>query len=209
MKYLKKIFVFLVLIILCSSCSVKKSNIIYDYKNIEIESTYTNITQQDIKDIILLDFSSAEYYREDDSKTIVGSDDTLLIDVNSGDEDLQAVDIYYNFGDADFSEEIDDLLSGKSIGDTVKCNVVYNGKDTDIEINIKGICKLYDADDEQALKDFYGLNSKDEIYEYLTERTKNEIIFNYMWDKILNNSKINAFPANIVEKIKTQSNLSG
>ncbi len=208
MKHFKNIFVFLALIILCSSCSAKKSNIIYDYKSIEIESTYTDITQQDIKDVILLDFSSKEYYREDDSKTIVGNDDTILIDVNSSDEDLQATDIYYNFGDADFSDEIDDLLLGKSVGDTVKCNVTYNEKDTNIEIKIKSICKLYDVDDEQALKDFYGLNSKDEAYEYLTERTKNEIIFNYMWDEILNNSEINAFPANIVEKIKTQSNLS-
>lgn len=208
MKYFK--YMSLLLIILCcSSCVSKKSNTIYDYKNIEIEKSYTEITQQDIENIIMLDYSSENYYQENSDKKVVDSDDTVLIDVKSDNNDLQTTNYYYNFGESEFSDEIDDILSGKSVGDKVKCNVTYNGEKVNIEIYVKGIYKLPDLDDEQSLIEFYNMDSKDEIYLYLKNRARNEIIFNFMWDNILNNSEIKDFPQDVIDRIKAQKNFTG
>lgn len=207
-KYLSLLF-FPLIIMFCSSCVTEKSNTIYDYKNIEIEKSYTDITQQDIENIIMLDYSSENYYQENSDKKVVDSDDTVLIDVKSNNEDLQTTNYYYNFGGSEFSDEIDDYLSGKSVGERVKCEVTYNEEKYNIEIHIKGIYKIPDISNEKALLKFYNMNKKSEVLSYLEKRAKDEIIFNYMWDKILNNSKIYNFPQDIIERIKSNENYTG
>ncbi len=211
MRYFKYIsfFLFLLIILICSSCVSDKSNTIYDYKNIEIEKSYTDITQQDIENIIMLDYSSKNYYQKNNDKKVIDSDDTVLIDVKSNNEDLQTTDYYYNFGESEFSDEIDDYLSGKNVGERVKCEVTYNEEKYIIEIYIKGIYKLPDIGDEKALLKFYNMNNKSEVLSYLEKRTKDEIIFNYMWDKILNNSEICNFPEDIIKRIKSNENFTG
>lgn len=211
MKYFKSLSLifFSLIIMFCSSCATEKSNKIYDYKNIEIEKNYTDITQQDIENIIMLDYSSENYYQENSDKNVVDSDDTVLIDVKSNNEDLQTTNYYYNFGESEFSDEIDDYLSGKSVGQRVKCEVTYNGEKYNIEIYIKGIYKLPDIGNEKALLKFYNMNNKSEVLSYLEKRAKDEIIFNYMWEKILNNSDIYNFPQDIIERIKSNKNYTG
>ncbi len=211
MRYFKYIsfFLFLLIILICSSCVSEKSNTIYDYKNIEIEKSYTDITQQDIENIIMLDYSSKNYYRKNNDKKVIDSDDTVLIDVKSNNKDLQTTDYYYNFGESEFSDEIDDYLSGNNVGERVKCEVTYNEEKYIIEIYIKGIYKLPDIGDEKALLKFYNMNNKSEVLSYLEKRTKDEIIFNYMWDKILNNSEICNFPEDIIKRIKSNENFTG
>ncbi len=211
MRYFKYIsfFLFLLIILICSSCVSEKSNTIYDYKNIEIEKSYTDITQQDIENIIMLDYSSKNYYQKNNDKKVIDSDDTVLIDVKSNNKDLQTTDYYYNFGESEFSDEIDDYLSGKNVGERVKCEVTYNEEKYIIEIYIKGIYKLPDIGDEKALLKFYNMNNKSEVLSYLEKRTKDEIIFNYMWDKILNNSEICNFPEDIIKRIKSNENFTG
>lgn len=193
----------------CSSCATEKSNKIYDYKDIEIEKSYTDITQQDIENIIMLDYSSENYYQKNSDKNVVDSDDTVLIDVKSNNEDLQTTNYYYNFGESEFSDEIDGYLSGKSVGQRVKCEVTYNGEKYNIEIYIKGIYKLPDISNEKALLKFYNMNNKSEVLSYLEKRAKDEIIFNYMWEKILNNSDIYNFPQDIIDRIKSNKNYTG
>lgn len=211
MKYFKSLSLlfFSLIIMFCSSCATEKSNKIYDYKDIEIEKSYTDITQQDIENIIMLDYSSENYYQKNSDKNVVDSDDTVLIDVKSNNEDLQTTNYYYNFGESEFSDEIDGYLSGKSVGQRVKCEVTYNGEKYNIEIYIKGIYKLPDISNEKALLKFYNMNNKSEVLSYLEKRAKDEIIFNYMWEKILNNSDIYNFPQDIIDRIKSNKNYTG
>ncbi len=199
-KFITLLYIGIVLLLVVS-CSAEQDIEVYDYKSIEVTREYIEVTDEDVKTIILLDYSSSEYYQPILDRNIINPGDTVLIDILCDNKEYQLEDYYYIVGDSDNLEELDKLLIGKTVGESF-FHVIYNGDvKTDTKVLVKGICELPDVNDEEALKDFYSLENKETVYKFIKKRAQEDIIYDYAWNKTLVNSSVNKFPDNILEKM--------
>ncbi|MGN0467842.1 MAG: hypothetical protein ACI4GY_03850 [Acutalibacteraceae bacterium] len=198
---LTKILCCIFFMIITVSCSGANSIELYDYKNIEIDKEYVEVSEKDIESIILLDYSSSDFYKLVQEKNVVGSEDIVLIDLLCQNKEFQIENYYYKIGEENISDDLDKNIVGKHVNDTFKQNISISENEETFSVVIKGIYKLPDTNDQNALMEFYSMSSVDEVYNFIRSRAKEEIIFNYMWDKILENSEIHEIPKNIKNMI--------
>lgn len=175
---------------------------LYDYKSISVDKNYIKISQEDIDTIINLDFSSRNFYYQDNNSDIINEDDTVLIDIECSDDKFQINDWYYEIGSGEITEEFDSLLIGKPPCSKFEYTYVSD-KEYKFNVTLKGIFILNDPTNEDAVCSFYSLPSVNEVYKYLTERAQKEILYNYAMEQILTQSKLISFPKSIIKKANT------
>lgn len=71
-------------------------------------------------------------------------------------------------------------------------------------MTVKGIYSLPDVKDKELVKGFYGMKSYEEVEKFIRNRSRCEIIYNYVFDYIMENSEIISYPSKVSENIEQQ-----
>lgn len=211
MKNKRKIIFIIALIVMIffSSCVADNSQeyiLLCDYKNIQIEKKYTLLSETDIETIINLDLSSQDYYKEIENRNYLANEDIVLLNLDSNNKTYCIRDYYYEIGTTEISEDFDTFLIGKEINNSYK--FYLGGEDEKIEVlvEIKGIYRMADVEDQEFICEFYGFDNIKQVKDFIINRAYKGIVFDYMWEHILINSKINMFPEHVETVIETRMN---
>lgn len=202
MKKIKVFFIMItVMIIIIAIVSWARSDsvscvTICDYKNITIDSDFVEVSKEDIDAVINMDFSVNDYFVSAE-KGIIETGDIVKIELSSEEDEFNLGTIYYEVGSASISYDLDNFLIGKTLG----AFNFYIDK-SEITVNVMDILMLPNSKDENTVLNFYGMETMDEVNAYLTGRIRDEIIYNYMWDYILENSVIESYPDELNEIIE-------
>lgn len=194
-KTLSFVVLLLVISLLLSSCNSGNQILNYnsneyvnlcDYNNIEIPSDYLELNNNDIEQIILVELSSNEIYVPIKDRTVVTDDDIILLEI----EEEQ---FYYFVGTNSLSNDFDKKVVGSEVGDLI------NSKNElgEFFAKVLGIYRDVEIDDEDFILDYYGYLNKKELFEFIEERAKNEIYYNYVIQKIEKESIIKSIPDEI------------
>ncbi|MBQ8765466.1 MAG: hypothetical protein IJZ16_01555 [Clostridia bacterium] len=199
----------LLLITIFSSCiadNSKEDILLCDYKNIQIEKEYTLLSEADIETIISLDLSSEDCYKEIENRNYLMNEDIVLLSLDSDNITYCIEDYYYEIGVAEISEEFDNFLIGKDINNSYNFHIDVEEEKIEILVNIKGIYRMAEIKDEEFICAFYECENMEQVKDFIINRAYKGIVFNYMWEQILINSKINSFPEHIEAEIETRMN---
>lgn len=190
------LIIFLLLFVGCS----EKSSILnyksddyvelYDYSSITIDKSYVEVSDDDIEAIINTELSFEEQYIIINNRTSVTNEDIIRMDILFKGK---TEDVFYIVGSGDYSEIFDLSVINMKVGE--KKEIDDNGNR--FEVKIKGIYRTATAKDTDTVLNFYGYSNMKDLKKYIKERAKKEIIFNYVWDKIINDSKIKSYPNEI------------
>lgn len=202
------IIVVLILNFLLSGCTSKSINNndnvkVYDYKSFVVDKEYIEISDEDIKSIIYMDFASNDYYKLTNKK-IIEDEDIVLISIESSNELYCCTDYYYEVGYDELSEDFDSELLGRNSIDSFETTIEVENETVNLRVKIEGIYSMFDISDEKNLLDFYGYDTLEEVTEFIKESAKNEIIFNYMWETIKEKSEIIEFPEYVEHEFSNQ-----
>lgn len=176
----------------------KKYVNLYDYRNIHIDYDFIEVSEQDIETVINNDLSYYECYKPINKNT-VENEDIVSLQILSKDNSNYLKEFYYTVGSSELGEDTDSLLINMKINEELYINI---GDIKDIEVRIKGIYTYATYKDTDIVCSYYQLDNMDKVYESIKERTKNEIIFNYMYDEIMEKSKVKRCPSIVNEYIK-------
>ncbi len=161
---------------------------LYDYKNISVDSSYIEVSDSDIVNVIEMDM---EYY-----------DCMKAIELDSPKEDFyvflrivnvtnnKSRDMYYLIGSDDFGSEFEATLKKTEINESFITEI----DGTESEITNMGYFQPATIEDEKIILDFYKMKSMDEVYKYIKNETRTNIVFHYMMDIILENTTIISLP---------------
>jgi len=97
---------------------------------------------------------------------------------------------YYFLNEEEEYEKFDNELIGKYVEESFNTNSYIFSTAT---ITILGIYSEVSIQDEDIITDFYGFETIQEVKKYIENRIYNNIVFYYMWDNILENSKVITF----------------
>lgn len=192
MKKISILCFILVIIIVFSSCSknVQIMNYnsndyvdLYDYDNIVIPSNYLNITQDDTEQIVLIELSSNDAYVPVAKRNIVKDEDIILLEI-------EQEKFYYFVGTNSLSADFDKKVIGSKIGDFISSNNELG----DFTAKVVGIYRNATIKDENFILNYYGYSNKNDLYDFLKDRAKNEVYYNYVVQKIEENSTIKNIP---------------
>lgn len=167
---------------------------LYDYKSITVANDYLDVTDSDIITAIEMDM---EYYDCMKKVDILAPDDSYYVYlqiVNLTDD--SSSDVYYLVGSEDYGEEFENKLRAADIDEPFVAEI--NGKKS--IIRNMGYYQPAEIEDEELILDFYGLNSMNDVFEYIRNRTRTNIIFYYMMDIIQEKSNILILPPLVGEK---------
>ena len=185
---------------------------IYDYKTIHLPLNYVQVSNQDIETVINNDLSYYEQYKQL-NKNIVEKDDVVLLQTKSNDKDYCLENYYYTVGSADCGEDFDSSITGAKINDSIVTTVYKN---VELTVKIKGIYTFATFKDTDIVCSYYKMDNMDDVYRMIEERTKNEIISNYMYERILENSYFLSSPSvvdtylkNYISEIKKEAQREG
>ncbi|MCC8073439.1 MAG: hypothetical protein LIO62_04870, partial [Clostridiales bacterium] len=89
---------------------------LYDYKSIELENDYVQISQDELESIVNMELSSYNEFIEVTDRTRVKTDDILLLEINCEEE-------YYLVSSNAYSEDFDNELVKKSVNNTFEYNI--------------------------------------------------------------------------------------
>lgn len=167
-----------------------------DYKNINIDSNYIEVSDSDVVRVIEMDMVYYDCMKSVEFSTPKDDYYVLLNIVNQ--DSREARSLYYLVGSCDYGESFDAELLKTSINETFETEI--DGIKSTIT-NI-GIYEPATIDDEDMILSFYKKDSMEDVYEYIRENTKMNIVFNYMMDIILENTTIIDLP----QTIKSQYN---
>ena len=159
------------------------------YENINVNSEYVEVSDSDVVTVIEMDM---EYY--DCMKSVeleYPKEDyyVLLRIVNV--ENNQSSDVYYLIGSDDFGSHFESILKKTDIKESFIAEI--DGVESKI-INM-GYFEPATIEDENIILNFYELKTMDEVYEYIRNKTRTNIIFYYMMDIILENTVIKDLPS--------------
>lgn len=191
----------LTLIIILSFCACSKSSEIMsfdsskyvklcDYSKLEVNEEFVKVSKDDISNIIDMELSSSEAYIKVSNRKNIKESDIVLLNINGDSE-------YYFVGNNDFGEEFNKLLLSSAVGDTFDCKI----ENDNAKVKVAAIYRFPTLDDKQFILDFYGYDDFDALNDFLKNRAKNEILFNYAIEEIENNSTIKAYPKEIENEI--------
>lgn len=202
---------FILLLTSCANQSIVSNNIVsdfnfstkeyvdlYDYKNIHIDYDYIQVSDQDIETVINNDLSYYECYKPI-VKDFIENDDIVLLRIVSNNESDSFQEFYYIVGSAELGDNFDSSIVGAKLNDTLTVNI---GNNKDAPVKIIGVYTYATYEDTDIVCSYYKLDNMEEVYEKIKERTKTEIIFNFMYDKILENSRITRCPSIVNNYIK-------
>lgn len=200
----KNIFLFLTCSILCIFCSCtkdiglmeynsEKHIDLYDYSTIEIDYDYTKISEEDIKVIIETELSVNEAYVEITDREYIEATDIVLISIDYISE-------FYFVGCEGYTSEFDQEIVKMKKGQT---EPLKTSETAFQNVEILGIYRTASFDDTDFILDYYNYSSLNELKLFIEERASNEIVFNYIFDKIYENSILLSFPDEIEKQIET------
>lgn len=164
---------------------------LYDYDSICVEYDYTQITDEDVKNIIEVELSTNEVYIKITDRISVESNDIVSILIDDNQE-------YYFVGCQEYSKEFDQELSKMKIGDSVNMHIDNFGF---IQIKLTGIYRMATISDRDFILDYYNFSTFEQLEKFIKKRASQEIIFNYSYDKICENSSLLEFPKEIQNQI--------
>ncbi len=174
--------------------------VLYDYDSMSVGSDFLALSNDDVEMIIQMDLSSQQQYVEITNRHNVQEDDILLLEMFFDNDKATAYVDYYIIGSEDFTIQFDKGLIGKKVGDTLTSKTEEIG--VPITATIKGIFRETEMSDENIILKFYSKQNMGEVKTFIIQRAQQEIIFNFAWEEILNNSSLISFPQNIVDEIE-------
>ena len=197
---------FLLLFIGCSDTNINNMQnvILAPYDNIEISEEYIKITNEEINSIINLDMSYNQYYKKTE-KDFVEINDIVLISIACDDDSYNIDYEYFIVGQEELNTDIDNYLLGKKVGNEYILNTSLEEKELSITLTLHGIYTNFDIGDEENICIFYGFDTMDKVRDFLRNRAQKEIIFDYMWKKVLTNSQIVCYPDEITKQLQKNS----
>lgn len=186
--------------------NTEKSVKLYDYKNIEIEKSYTEINEDEIESIILLDLSYNDCYKAIENRTTIEKNDIILLDITSDIADYCTDNYYYYIENEEFGSKFTEYIIGKKSGNNYNTTIEQNGIKINISFNVKGIFQNATISDEEIVTAFYNCSNINEVKSFIRDRAYKEIIYNYMWDMVLEKSEITEISSEIQNKINQKMN---
>lgn len=164
---------------------------LYNYDNLEVDEDFIKISQDDINQIIETEMLSSQTYIEVLNRTSVDKDDILLLSIDGEEE-------YYILGTNDYGENFDNKLLSANTGDELNAQI----DNQDYKVKILGIYRYVTVNDRDYILKFYGYEDYNELILFLKERAQNEILFNYVIQKVEENSTIRKYPKEIEKQIE-------
>ncbi len=164
---------------------------LYNYDNLEVDEDFIKISQDDINQIIETEMLSSQTYIEVSNRTSVDKDDILLLSIDGEEE-------YYILGTDDYGENFDNKLLSANTGDELNTQI----DNQDYKVKILGIYRYVTVNDRDYILKFYGYEDYNELILFLKERAQNEILFNYVIQKVEENSTIRKYPKEIEKQIE-------
>lgn len=164
---------------------------LYNYDNLEVDEDFIKISQDDINQIIETEMLSSQTYIEVSNRTSVDKDDILLLSIDGKEE-------YYILGTDDYGENFDNKLLSANTGDELNAQI----DNQDYKVKILGIYRYVTVNDRDYILKFYGYEDYNELILFLKERAQNEILFNYVIQKVEENSTIRKYPKEIEKQIE-------
>lgn len=164
---------------------------LYDYRNLSISKDFVDVTEEEVKMVIEADLDSRCIYKEVTDRNVVQEDDIILCDIITKNNEDNLKDYYLFMGSGFLPEEYDKKLINMKIGEELN---ISSGFSEIISVDIKGIYRFAQVEDEKLVLELYSSTTMDEVYDYVMEKTKKTIIVNYAVDKIMENSHIRNMP---------------
>lgn len=196
----------------CSGVYDSENVVLASYDNIVINEEYIEITNEQIDTIIQFDLSYNQYFKETD-KVIVEMNDIVLFSIACDDASYNIDYGYIVVGNEELNEDIDNFLLGKKIGNVYNLNTEIETTPLRIMLTLHGIYTYFSIEDEEEICNFYRLDTIAEVRDFFKDRAQKEIIFDYVWKIMLDNSKITNYPNEIISKIQnheeTKSQING
>ncbi len=198
---------FAVLSVMFSGCSNNTNEImtydskeyvnLFNYSDLKVDEDFIKVSQDDINQIIETEISSSQTYIEVSDRTSVNKEDILLLSVDGEEE-------YYVLGTDNYGEDFDNKLLSANKGDEIKAQI-----DTqNYKVKILGIYRYVTVNDRDYILKYYGYEDYNELISFLKKRAQNEILFNYVIQKVEENSEIKKHPKEIqiqIEKTLTKT----
>ena len=170
-----------------------------DYKNLYISSDYTYISSEDVENIINWDMTSSDSFIEVTTRDTVKDDDIVLLTLMNADE---TTSMFYELDDEETFKD-NDVFRGRKIGDIITVEYMGFGNNyTPILVRVDAIYRWPEISDEEFLLEYYGLDTMQDLYDFIKKRASNEIVYNYMWEMILEESTVTHWPSTITKLIK-------
>lgn len=162
---------------------------LYDYSQIVIEEDYLSIDDTDVKAIIETELSVNEAYIEICDKEYVEQDNIALLSIDGVPE-------FYFVGSEAYGTQLEKILLNTKKGDILHTDSTLFSSSN---VKLLGIYRPATYEDESFILEYYNCNSVEELKTYITNRAREEIIFNHLFDIIYEKSSLIAFP----DEIKT------
>ncbi len=205
MKKTQRLSLFLILLVIFGtvfgSCSNNSNDImmynskeyvdLFNYSDLKVDRNFIKVSQDDINQIIETEISSGQIYIEVSDRTSVNKDDILLLSVDGNEE-------YYILGTDDYGEDFDNKLLSANTGDELNAQI----DSQDYKVKILGIYRYVTVNDRDYILKFYGYEDYNELILFLKKRAQNEILFNYVIQKVEENSTIRKYPKEIEKQIE-------
>lgn len=148
-----------------------------DYENIEIEDVSTEVTEQEIEDVLLRLSREKGVYEptEEEAK----NEDLVVIDYTT-DIGKEAKDFVYIIGAGPFPEEFSKAIEGRKKGESFSVTIdfpqdsiaEYAGKTVNFQINIKEIKRRKDIPYDELPKEF-GFENMEQLKQHVRENLEN------------------------------------
>jgi hypothetical protein len=210
---MRKVFLFInifVVIIISCSCVNNTAKSTYDfnardyvdlvnYNNLKLDKDYTEIEDDDVESIINMDLSSSEKYIKT-SKNKGKDNDIAYIKLKSSSQGTQEK-VFYIIGSNEYSEDFDKILKTISVKETKTINHTISKEITINEVQLLGIYRNATCEDINSVLEYYKKDNIKDVYKYVRKRARKEIIYNYAFNYITENSTINNYPEQIKNKI--------
>ena len=164
---------------------------LFNYSDLEVDRDFVKVSQDDINQIIETEMSSSQTYIEVSDRISVNKDDILLLSID-GDEE------YYILGTDDYGEDFDNKLLSANKGDELNVQI----DNQDYKVKILGIYRYVTVNDRDYILKYYGYEDYNELISFLKKRAQNEILFNYVIQKVEENSTIKKYPKEIEKQIE-------
>ncbi len=198
---------FAVLSVMFSGCSNNTNEImtydskeyvnLFNYSDLKVDEDFIKVSQDDINQIIETEISSSQTYIEVSDRTSVNKEDILLLSVDGEEE-------YYVLGTDDYGEDFDNKLLSANTDDELNVQI----DNQDYKVKILGIYRYVTVNDRDYILKYYGYEDYNELISFLKKRAQNEILFNYVIQKVEENSEIKKHPKEIqiqIEKTLTKT----
>lgn len=211
-----RLFFFMALYLLLCGCSGREQILedidalryvdLAGYNNIEVNKEYTEISESDVGNIIMMDLSSDEKYIEVNSRKNVADGDILLLLLSFADN-KESCEYYCEVGnDETFSNDTEFINRQKE--DEFHSEITISDENVEVLIKIMGIYRYPTLSDTDLILDYYNCETMDDVECFVRNRAEKEIVYNYIWDYILNNSTIRKYPKFIKNEIESQKERS-